>query len=73
MNPVSIIVGRCFVGVSNRTVIREVVEALRVGHRTWRTLPKEQRKKIMRYAIAEHGRNRASYASVMGGGWGYVK
>jgi acyl-CoA reductase-like NAD-dependent aldehyde dehydrogenase len=61
------IVGRCHVGRSHRSVIRYVVSRLRQGYSTWRTLPREARREILRNIIAQHDENRAEYRSVMSG------
>ncbi len=71
MGIIGMIVGRCHVGDSNRQVIRYLVigrlEKKKVGWLTWKNLPREHRKKLMRQAIDEHQRNRALYLQAMSG------
>lgn len=62
------IVGRCHVGESDSKVIRYFVSRLKRGYRTWRELPRAERKQWMRWVIGEHSDNRALYDCVMRGG-----
>lgn len=57
----------CHVGISNRAVIRHVISKLRDGSRTFRRMPKEQRRELMRQCIARHRQNWEEYVNVMGG------
>jgi hypothetical protein len=61
------IVDRCNVGMSNREVIRYVISRLRQGYKTWASLPRKDRRKIMQTCIAQHRSNRELYRTVVGG------
>lgn len=62
---ISMIVGRCHVGESNRQVIRYLKSRFRKG--AWRKMSRDQRKAIMREAIECHRANRELYVAVMTG------
>lgn len=55
----------CHVGSSSRCVIRHVVSKLRNGFETFRTMPKEERKVLMRQCVQQHRENRELYQAVM--------
>jgi hypothetical protein len=59
------IVDRCHVGQSNRSVIKYFVSRLRKG--AWKLMPREDRKKYLRWVIQAHAENRSLYRMVMGG------
>lgn len=64
------LVDRCHVGESNRAVIRYVVSRLRKPHwKTFRGMPREARREMMRAVIRIHAENRELYAQVMRGGF----
>lgn len=62
---ISMIVGRCHVGDSNRKVIRYLKSRMKRG--AWRKLSRDERKQIMREAIRCHAENRELYHAVMTG------
>lgn len=62
---IRMLVGRCHVGESNRSVIRYVKSRFKRG--AWRKLPRYRRKEIMREAIRCHAENRELYGAVMTG------
>ena len=55
----------CHVSDSYRTVIRHVVAKLRGGHKTFRGMPKADRRQLMQQCIQQHGANRELYVAVM--------
>jgi len=55
----------CHVASSNRNVIRHVVSKLRDGLTTFRSMPREDRRTLMRQCIQQHGENRELYFAVM--------
>ena len=57
----------CHVGISNRAVIRHVISKLRDGMQTFRSMPKRDRRDLMRQCIARHRQNWDLYVNVMGG------
>lgn len=57
----------CHVGISNRAVIRHVISKLRDGMQTFRSMPKNDRRELMRQCIARHRQNWELYVNVMGG------
>lgn len=67
MNIISQIVDRCHVGNSNLFVIRYVISRLKNKYRTFKAMPKDQRRKIMQEAIRIHEENKAEYRRVMSG------
>lgn len=60
----------CHVSLSNRAVIRHVISKLKHGYRTFRDLPKEERKSFMQQCIAQHNQNWELYVAVMRGSTG---
>ena len=60
------IVGRCYVGDSNRRVIRYTVSRLKHKYQTFKAMPREQRRDLMRQVIQAHRENRGLYRRVMG-------
>jgi hypothetical protein len=64
---IDMIVSRCHVSESNLSVIRYLISRLVNKHRTFRSLPRETRRQIMREAIRVHDANRHIYACVMTG------
>ena len=68
MNPfVRQIVERCHVGDTNREVIRYVISRIKGKYKTFRKLPREQRKQLLRDAVQCHRENRDLYCYVMRG------
>jgi hypothetical protein len=60
------IVNRCNVGDSNLDVIKYLVSRLRKpSFATWLTIDKDERKRMMRDAIAIHAENRKIYLYVV--------
>ena len=57
----------CHVGISNRAVIRHVISKLRDGMQTYWSMPRDDRRELLRQCIARHRQNREEYAAVMGG------
>jgi hypothetical protein len=57
----------CHVGWSNRRVIRHVVSKLRDGQRTFRAMPREDRRTLLQQCIERHRQNWEEYVNVMGG------
>lgn len=55
----------CHVGTSYRSVIRHVISKLRHGRKTFRSMPKENRRMLMRECIQQHRENRELYRAVM--------
>ena len=55
----------CHVGCSNRHVIHHVISKLRDGWRTFRTMPHDDRRRLMRQCIQQHRENRELYVAVM--------
>lgn len=55
----------CHVGESYRTVIRHVVSKLRGGRKTFRAMPRPDRRLLMRQCIQQHHANRELYRAVM--------
>jgi hypothetical protein len=64
---VEMIVGRCHVGESNRAVIRYFVSRLKRGYKTWRKMPRPERKQWLTWVIRAHAANRELYRYVMNG------
>ena len=61
------LVGQCHVSATNREVIRHVISKLKHGYQTWRAIPKDRRKDMMRSIIKAHQDNRDLYRYVMKG------
>lgn len=61
------IVGRIHVGESNLAAIRYVVSRLRDGHRTFRQMPRKDRRRLMRQIVQAHQDNFRLYVHVVGG------
>ena len=55
----------CHVGCSNRSVIRHVVSKMRSGSKTYRAMPRDERRLLMQQCIRQHRENRELYAAVM--------
>lgn len=55
----------CHVGWSNRMVIRHVVSKLRHGLKTFRAMPRAERKALMRQCVQQHRENWELYVAVM--------
>lgn len=62
---ISLIVGRCHVSESNLAVIRYLLSRMKKG--AFRKLPRSERRKVIRTALACHAENRSLYIAVMGG------
>ena len=62
------LVGQCHVTASNRQVIRHVISKLKDGYATWRSIPVDRRKEMMRAIIRAHQDNRELHAYIMKGG-----
>ena len=67
MHPiVRLIIDRdCHVGMSYRAVMRHVISRLRNGYRTFRAMPPEDRKELLRQCRDRHRENRELYVAVM--------
>ena len=57
----------CHVSMSNRDVIRHVVSKLRDGCRTFRSMPRPDRRALMTQCIRQHRENVELYVDVMCG------
>ncbi len=55
----------CHVGISDRAVIRHVISKLRYGYQTFREMPTENRKELLRQCVERHRENREEYIAVM--------
>ncbi len=55
----------CHVGLSNRAVFRLVISHLIEGYKTYRSIPKESRRKLLQECIDIHRYNQAEYQAVM--------
>ena len=55
----------CHVGLSNRAVFRLVISHLIEGYKTYRSIPKESRRKLLQERIDIHRYNQAEYQAVM--------
>lgn len=65
MSIVRQIVNRFHLDTSNAQVIKGLAEHMREGRKTWRTVPRETRRAMMREAIATHTANRELYETVI--------
>ena len=67
MHPiVRLIIDRdCHVAMSYRAVMRHVISRLRNGYRTFRAMPPEDRKELLRQCRDRHRENRELYVAVM--------
>lgn len=63
---VRMIVDTRHVGESHKEVIREVISRLAKGRETYKAMPREDRKELMRQCIYAHRENRDLYRHVMG-------
>jgi hypothetical protein len=61
------IVGNCHVGQSNLSVIRHVISKLREGHKTYRSMPRGERRKMVKQIVSAHSENISLYNHVMRG------
>jgi hypothetical protein len=61
------IVGRIHVGKSYRAVIYYVISRLKDGYKTFKAMPKSDRRVLMEIAIKRHSENRKVYCYVTGG------
>lgn len=57
----------CHVSMRNTEVIRHVISRLKNGYETFRSLPRGQRRELMRQCIHVHRQNRELYFDVMSG------
>ena len=55
----------CHVALSNREVIGHVISRLRNGWLTFRSMPRDERRSLMRQCVLCHRENRELYVSVM--------
>ena len=55
----------CHVGISNRQVMKHVISRLKHGWRTFRQMPREDRKDLLRQCVERHHQNRQEYVAVM--------
>ena len=55
----------CHVGMSNRAVMRHVISRLKDGWKTFRQMPKEDRRELLRQCREAHRENRELYVAVM--------
>lgn len=55
----------CHVACSNREVIRHAISKLRDGWTSFRSMPREDRRLLMRQCIQQHRENRELYVAVM--------
>jgi len=61
------IVGRCHVGESNRAVLKYVISRLDKKMKTWRGMPRDERRKLMVAVFECHLANFQLYSDVMTG------
>lgn len=61
------IVDRCHVSRRHRAVARYVISRLREGWTTYRAMPREDRREMLRQIHQVHQENRAEYRAVMSG------
>ncbi len=66
-NPIirQIIDRECHVGLSDRAVFRLMISRLVERYKTYRSMPKESRRKFLQECIDIHRYNRAEYQAVM--------
>ena len=64
---ISQIVGRCHIGEDYTDVLRYVITRIKGKKKTWRKLPREERREIVREVCKEHKANRELYNYVMRG------
>lgn len=57
----------CHVSLTNREVMRHVISKLKDGYRTFRAMPKRDRRDLLRQCIACHRENWRLYVEVMRG------
>lgn len=57
----------CHVSWSDRRVIQHVISKLRDGFATFRAMPRNDRRQLLRQCVERHRHNREEYAAVMGG------
>jgi hypothetical protein len=57
----------CHVSMRNRDVIRHVISKLRDGNDTFRAMPRDDRRELLRQCIAVHRENWELYVDVMSG------
>ena len=57
----------CHVSLSNRAVVRHVVSKLKHGYKTFRAMPKPDRKQLIAECIYQHQNNFKLYREVMHG------
>ena len=57
----------CHVSMSNREVIRHVISRLRNGYRTFREMPKAERRELLEQCRHQHRENFRLYVQVMSG------
>ena len=55
----------CHVAWSNRTVIKHVISKLKHGRRTYRAMPREDRRRFIKQCIKQHRENWELYRAVM--------
>ena len=67
MNIIRHIVGNLHVGMSYLAVVRYVISRLKNGYRTFKALPREDRRYLIETCIKEHKENRDLYNDVMRG------
>ena len=68
MSIISMIVDRdCHVSMTNREVIYHVVSRLRKGRDTFWSMPKKDRRRLMKECIKVHNANRKLYGMVVSG------
>ena len=61
------IVNRCHISESNRQVIYYLISRLKDGKKTYWTIPKVERKQILKAIIQYHRENKQMYYDVMRG------
>ncbi len=57
----------CHVGETNRKVIRHVISKLANGYRTFKSMPKEDRRLFIGQCVRHHRYNLKAYVEVMSG------
>ncbi len=56
----------CHVSMTNRAVVKYVISKLKQKHKTFKTIPKEDRRRFIEDCIYIHTENRSLYRYVMG-------
>lgn len=60
----------CHVSMTNREVMRHVISRLRNGYRTFREMPRAERRELLQQCRHQHRENFRLYVQVMSGQFG---